>query len=118
MRRAIKLEFGPSLFKSPREALLKLQQNGSIEEYYAEFVALTNHTNIEPPDAFKDCFMIGLCINIKCEVKVQCPSSLIRAMSLARLYEDKFSPTFKPSNDTNTNEYQPHNPIPIQQQRS
>jgi len=39
-------------------------------------------------------------------------------VSLARLYEDKFSPTFKPSNGPNTNKYQPHNLIPIQQQSS
>ncbi|XP_072088166.1 uncharacterized protein [Arachis hypogaea] len=88
---AIELEFGPSLYESPRELLFKLQQLGTVSDYYNEFVALANRTQIDPPDALKDCFISGLKSNIRREVKAQCPPSLMRAVTLARLYEDKFS---------------------------
>ena len=42
LKRAIKLEFRPSLFESPRESLFKLQQQGSIADYYTEFITLAN----------------------------------------------------------------------------
>jgi len=60
LKRAIEIEFGPSLFKSPRELLFKLQQQGSVTEYCKEFVALANRTNIEPPEVLRDCFISGL----------------------------------------------------------
>ncbi|XP_057746886.1 uncharacterized protein LOC130966135 [Arachis stenosperma] len=91
LKRAIELEFGPSLFESPRELLFKLQQQGSVSDFYVEFVALANRTHIEPADALRDCFISGLRADIRREVKSQCPPSLMRAVSLARLYEDKFS---------------------------
>ncbi|XP_015969943.1 uncharacterized protein LOC107493360 [Arachis duranensis] len=92
LKRSIEIEFGPSLFESPRELLFKLQQRGTVSEYYAEFVALANRSHIDPPDALMDCFISGLQQDIRREVKAQCPPSLMRAVSLARLYEDKFSP--------------------------
>ncbi|XP_015933140.1 uncharacterized protein LOC107459423 [Arachis duranensis] len=91
LKRAIELEFGPSLFESPRELLFKLQQQGSVSDFYAEFVALANRTHIELADALRDYFISGLRADIRREVKAQCPPSLLRAVSLARLYEDKFS---------------------------
>jgi len=98
MKRAIELEFGPSLFESPRELLFKLQQHDTVFEYYSEFVALANRTNIEPQDALRDCFISGLHLEIKREVKVQCPPSLMRVVSLARLYEDTLAPSMKTTN--------------------
>ena len=95
MKRAMEIEFGPSLFESPMELLFKLQQQGSVAEYYTNFVTLANRTNINPPDALRDCFISGLRADIRREVKAQCPPSLTRAVSLARLYEDKFSTTWK-----------------------
>ncbi|XP_072062290.1 uncharacterized protein [Arachis hypogaea] len=97
LKRAIEIEFGPSMFESPREILFKLQQSGSVTEYCSEFVALENHTNVEPPDALRDCFISGLKPDVRREVKAQCPPSLMRAISLARLYEDKFATNTKPS---------------------
>ncbi|XP_057755398.1 uncharacterized protein LOC130974540 [Arachis stenosperma] len=102
LRQAIEQQFGPSLFDSPRESLFKLMQKGSVAEYYAEFVSLANRTNLEPPDALRDYFIGGLRMDIKREVKSQCPPSLIRAVSLARLYEDKFSSSFRNSQGPNT----------------
>ncbi|XP_072073814.1 uncharacterized protein [Arachis hypogaea] len=86
LKRAIELEFGPSLYESPRKLLFKLQQLGTMSDYYNKFVALANRTQIDPPDALKDCFISGLKSDIRREVKVQCPPSLMRAVTLARLY--------------------------------
>ncbi|XP_072086978.1 uncharacterized protein [Arachis hypogaea] len=54
--------------------------------------ALANRTQLEPPDALRDCFISGLWSDIWREVKAQCPPSLMRAVTLAKLYEDKFNP--------------------------
>jgi len=59
LKRAVELEFGSSLFKSPRELLFKLSQNGSVAEYYTKFVTLANWTNIDPHDALKDYLISG-----------------------------------------------------------
>jgi len=83
------IEFGPSLYESPRKLLFKLHQSGSIADYYTEFISLANHTNIEPHDALRDCFISGLHSEIKREVKSRCPPSLMSVVSLARLFEDK-----------------------------
>ncbi|XP_072072098.1 uncharacterized protein [Arachis hypogaea] len=91
LKRAIELEFGPSLFESPRELLFKLQQQGTVGEYYATFVALASRSHIEPPEALKDCFIGGLRADIRREVKAQCPPSLMRALTLARMQEEKFA---------------------------
>ncbi|XP_072066649.1 uncharacterized protein [Arachis hypogaea] len=91
LKRAIELKFGPSLYESPRKLLFKLQQLGMVSDYYSEFIALANRTQIDPPDALEDCFISGLKSDIRREVKAQCPPSLMRAVTLARLYEDKFS---------------------------
>jgi len=94
-KQTIEIEFGPSLYESSRELLFKLQQRSSVTDYYTEFIALANRTNIEPPEALRYCFISGLHNDIKREVKAQCPPSLLRAVSLARLYEDKFTPISK-----------------------
>ncbi|XP_072064358.1 uncharacterized protein [Arachis hypogaea] len=90
LKRAIELEFGPSLYESPRELLFKLKQLGTVSNYYSKFVALANRTQIDSPNALKDYFISGLKSDIRQEVKAQCPPSLMRPVTLARLYEDKF----------------------------
>jgi hypothetical protein len=44
LSRVIELEFGPSEFERPRASLFKLQQTGSVDDYYLEFTALTNRS--------------------------------------------------------------------------
>jgi len=73
LKRAIEIEFGPSLFESPRESLFKLIQQGSVLDYYAEFITLANRAQLEPPEALWDCFISGLKPNFCREVKAQCP---------------------------------------------
>ncbi|XP_052728899.1 uncharacterized protein LOC108327042 isoform X1 [Vigna angularis] len=107
MKRAIEIEFGPTLFESPRESLFKLQQQGTVSKYYTEFITLANRTNIEPTEALCDCFISGLRMEIRREVKAQCPTSLMRVVSLAKLYEDKLSSSFKTTQGPNP--YRPTN---------
>ncbi|XP_017442721.2 uncharacterized protein LOC108347805 [Vigna angularis] len=107
MKHAIEIEFGPTLFESPRESLFKLQQHGTVLEYYTEFITLANRTNIEPAEALRDCFISGLRMDIRREVKAQCPTSLMCVVSLAKLYEDKFSSSFKTT--PGPNPYRPPN---------
>jgi len=122
LKRALEIEFGSSLFGSPREILFKLTQQGSVTDYYTEFVVLANRTNIEPPVALKGCFVSGLRKEIRREVKAQCPTSLMRAVSLARLYEDKFTFRLKITPGPNAHRYTNHqNNLPVAmrpQQRS
>ncbi|XP_072071840.1 uncharacterized protein [Arachis hypogaea] len=80
---------GPAI---PWELHFKLQQQASVGEYYSKFVALANRTQLEPPDALRGCFISGLRSDIRREVKAKCPPSLMRAVNLARLYENKFNP--------------------------
>jgi len=48
------------MFESPLETLFKLFQHDSVQDYYTEFVALANCTNIDPLEALMDCFISGL----------------------------------------------------------
>jgi len=58
-------------------------------------MALANRVIIEPPATLLDCFIIGLKDDIRREVVAQNPVSLLRAMSLAKLYKEKYVTTFK-----------------------
>jgi len=97
LKRAIEIEFGPSLFDCPRASLFKLMQVGSVNEYYPEFTALANRAHIEPPEALLDCFITGLKLDIRRDVVSQCPSTLLRALALAKLNEEKYTMSFSPS---------------------
>ena len=110
LKRAIEMEFGPSLFDCPRASLFKLTQTGSVGDYYSEFTALANRVHVEPPEALLDCFISGLQPELKRDVLSQCPSTLMRAVSLAKLYEDKYSTSFKPVIAPNISRpyHQPH----------
>jgi len=69
-------------------------QIGSVNEYYLEFTALANRVHIEPPEALLDCFISGLKLDIRRDVVSQCPATLLRAIALAKLYEEKYTTFF------------------------
>jgi hypothetical protein len=97
LSRVIELEFGPSEFERPRASLLKLQQTGSVDDYYLEFTALANRSTGLTNEALLDCFISGLQKELQREVISQTPGTVIQAVAIARLYEDKFHPTPKQS---------------------
>nr|KYP74492.1 Retrotransposable element Tf2 [Cajanus cajan] len=91
LTRSLELEFGPSPFDSPRSTLFKLTQTGSVNDYYVEFTNLANRIYGVSAEALLDCFISGLKPDIKREIIAQAPNSLLKAISLARLFEEKYS---------------------------
>ena len=67
-----------------------------------EFTALANCTHIEPLEALLDCFISGLKPDIRRDVVSQCPTTLLRAVALTKLYEEKYTTNFKPNLSPNT----------------
>jgi hypothetical protein len=89
--RAIELDFGPSVYDCPRATLFKLHQTGTVSEYYLQFTSLANRVNGLSNDALIDCFVSGLTDEIHRDVLIHTPISLVKAMSLAKVYEEKYS---------------------------
>lgn len=89
LSKAIELHFDPSQFECPRAKLFKLVQHTTVSEYYKEFMILANRVDSLTEDALLDCFTSGLKADIKRDVIAQSPSSLLRAVSLARLFDEK-----------------------------
>jgi len=69
-------------------------QNGSVNKYYLDFTALTNRVHIKPLEALLNCFIIGLKLDIQQDVVSQYPTRLFRAVTLAKLYEEKYTTSF------------------------
>ncbi|WVY96655.1 hypothetical protein V8G54_028806 [Vigna mungo] len=88
--RALELEFGPSPYECSRSHLFKLNQTASVHEYYVQFTALANRVQGVTAEALLDCFIGGLKPDIRRDVIAQSPSTLIRSVSLAKLYEEKY----------------------------
>ncbi|XP_050907589.1 uncharacterized protein LOC127121009 [Lathyrus oleraceus] len=89
--RALELEFGPSPYESPSQALFKLTQSTSIAAYYTSFTALANRVQGLSPAAILDCFLSGLKPDIKRDVIAQTPHSISKALALAKLFEEKYT---------------------------
>ncbi|XP_020206869.1 uncharacterized protein LOC109791920 [Cajanus cajan] len=90
--KALELEFGPSPYDCPRSTLFKLSQSNSVSNYYTEFMSLANRVYGLSPDALLDCFISGLKPDLKREVIAQNPLSILKAVSLAKLFEEKYIP--------------------------
>jgi len=84
------LKFGHSPFDCAMAELFKLQQNGSVSDYHLKFFSLANHSAGLPDEAILNCFLSGLNVDIKRDVMVLSPPNLLRAVALARLYEEKY----------------------------
>ncbi|XP_014517232.1 uncharacterized protein LOC106774700 [Vigna radiata var. radiata] len=97
LTRALQSQFRPSPFDCPMAELFKLQQTGSISDYYLQFMSLANRSVGLIDEALLNCFLSGLNVNIKRDVMALSPISLLRAVALAKLYEDKYCPAPKPS---------------------
>nr|KYP42804.1 hypothetical protein KK1_035786 [Cajanus cajan] len=95
LTRALESQFGPSPFDCPMSKLFKLQQSGSVSNYYLKFMSLANRSFGLNDEALLKCFMSGLNADIKRDVMALLPTSLLRAVALAKLYEDKYCPAPK-----------------------
>ncbi|CAJ2678816.1 unnamed protein product [Trifolium pratense] len=82
--RALELDIGPSIYECPRATLLKLTQTGTVAEYYLQFTSLANRVYGLSNDALIDCFISGLNAEIRRDVIVHTPISIVKAVSLAK----------------------------------
>ncbi|KAF8403640.1 hypothetical protein HHK36_011744 [Tetracentron sinense] len=87
--RAICTRFGATEFEKPGEVLSKLHQKGLVQDFQNEFERLANLMVGLPESYMIDCFVSGLKDEIRFEVKLLRPESLIQATSLAGMVEDK-----------------------------
>ncbi|MCH98982.1 hypothetical protein A2U01_0019992 [Trifolium medium] len=90
-RQPFQMDFGPSVYDCPRAALFKLNQSGSVGEYYTEFNKLANRVYGVSTEALLDCFLSGLQNDIRRDVLALSPDTITRAFALAKLYEEKYT---------------------------
>ncbi|KAI5382466.1 hypothetical protein KIW84_070041, partial [Lathyrus oleraceus] len=76
--------------------LFKLTQTGTVSEYYLQFTSLANRVYGLSNDALIDCFISGLNSEIRRDVLIHTPTSIVKAVSLAKVYEKKYTQTHKP----------------------
>ena len=86
---ALCVRFGPSDYENFDEALAKLCQTGSVREYQTQFKRLASRVQEWPEHALVGSYIGGLKDEIRFEVKLFHPTTLVHATSLARLQEDK-----------------------------
>jgi len=93
--RALEMAFGPSPYKCPRSDLFKLTQSGSVHKYYVKFTTLANRVQGITLEALLDCFVGVLRQDIHRDVLVQDPKTLMRCVSLPKLFEEKYAAQHK-----------------------
>ncbi|WVZ07870.1 hypothetical protein V8G54_021216 [Vigna mungo] len=76
----------------PWATLFKLTQTSFVHDYYTQFTSLANRVQGITAEALLDCFVGGLKPDLKRDVIAQNPTSLLRCVSLAKLYEEKYIP--------------------------
>ncbi|WVZ25959.1 hypothetical protein V8G54_004503 [Vigna mungo] len=89
---ALTLDFGPTAYECPRASLFKLNQTGSIGEYYKAFIGLANRVSGINNEALLDCFLSDLQTEIRRDVMALSPTSLVKVVALAKLFEEKYNP--------------------------
>ena len=87
----LKQRFVPSQYKDLQGKLCKLTQIGSVEEYQHAFEQLSNKITGLSEGFLRSCFVSGLKPLIQQEVLAAQPTSLMHAISFARLHESKLA---------------------------
>lgn len=88
---ALQTRFAPSQYEDPTGALFKLTQKGSVQQYLNEFQDLANRVIGLPPAFLLSCFISGLAPEIRREVQMHQPLTVVQAAGLAKLQEDKLA---------------------------
>ncbi|KAF5447657.1 hypothetical protein F2P56_033191, partial [Juglans regia] len=89
--KALLTRFGPSSYDDPMEALTRLKQMGTVEEYKASFKGLSNRLRGLSEGYKLSCFLSGLKDEIRLQVRMFNPKDLLSAYSLAKLQEESVS---------------------------
>ena len=100
-------QFGPSPFDYPMGELFNLQQTGTVSDYYLKFMAIANRSEGLSNEVALNCFLSGLNVDIRRDVITQRPMTLIRAVSLAKLYEEKYQPVNSNQTHNYSHRYSP-----------
>jgi len=87
--KALEIRFGPSPFYDPVEALIKLTQTATVEDFQSHFEFIANRTKDLPEPFLIGCFINGLREDIRLTVKMFKPTTLSSAFVLARMQEEK-----------------------------
>lgn len=88
---ALEAHFAPFQYDDPTRILFKLTQRGSIMDYLSQFETLANRIVGLPTPFLLSCFISGLKPDILREVQALQPLTLIQAIALARLQEEKIT---------------------------
>jgi uncharacterized coiled-coil protein SlyX len=112
---AVLHRFGPTDYEDPSEALTRLRQSTTVSTYQTEFEKLSQRIDGLPENYLVGCFIAGLRDEIRLDVKVKQPSTLLDAIGVARLVEERiqlqkrFTPVLRtagvltqPKNNTST----------------
>lgn len=82
-------QFGSSDYEKFDETLSKLQQTGTVREYQVNFENLATHVNGWPRKALVRSFIRGLKDEIRRDVNIFKPTTVLAAVGLARMQEEK-----------------------------
>ena len=93
---SLQVRFGQSELEDYQGKLSKLVQVGSILEYQEAFEDLSNKVDALSESFLLSCFISGLKPNIQHEVALFQPSSLTKAMALAKIQEQKLQLKYTP----------------------
>lgn len=118
--KALLLRFGPTDFDDPAEALTRLKQTSAVATYLEEFERLSQLIDGLPDTYLVGCFVAGLKDEIRLDVKIKKPRTLVEAIGVSRLIEErnsiqKRSTTIPRSPITNSIAYHKHTRTPIKQ---
>ena len=86
---AIEACFAQSPYEDPTELLCKLTQKGYVPDYLTQFEALANRIVELPTSFLLSYFVSGLDLDIRREDHALQPLTLVHAVGLARLHEEK-----------------------------
>jgi hypothetical protein len=81
--------FGPIDYEDPSEAFTRLKQTTTVNIYQTKFEKLSQHIDDLPENYFVGFFITGLRDKIQLDVKVKQPRTLLDAIRVARLVEER-----------------------------
>ncbi|XP_035843990.1 uncharacterized protein LOC118490448 [Helianthus annuus] len=86
---ALLARFGPTDYENPGEALSRLKHTTTVAQYQESFEKLSHQVDGLPEDFLMSSYIGGLKDEVRLEVKMKKPRSLIDAMGLSRMAEEK-----------------------------
>lgn len=89
--KALLLCFGPTDYEDPSEALTRLRQTTTVTAYQEAFEKLSHQVDGLPESFLVGCFVAGLRDEIRLDVKIKQPRTLVDAIGVARLVEERNS---------------------------